>query len=301
MTTIAPKSDSVLLAAIDLARAALDEVAEPGTVGAHLGMDPLEERLAMHWFECTSPGYRGWRWGVSVARVPRAKVATVCETNLLPGPDALLAPEWLPYADRLAPGDLGAGDVLPFRPDDPFLEQGFEATGDEDVDQMAFFELGLGRPRVLSAEGREDAATRWYAGDGGPTSEVAVKATARCSTCGYFVPMAGALRPVFGVCANEWSPSDGRVVSLDHGCGAHSETDLEAAEPSSVGDPIGDEFAFDLEPVLADAEVTEAEAEVTEGEAEGEATEPGASEPEMTDSDSDSGSESGRESGAESF
>ena len=91
--------------------------------------------------------------GVSVARVPRAKVATVCETNLLPGPEAVLAPEWLPYADRLAPGDLGAGDVLPRRLDDPNLEAGFEATGDEDVDQMAFFELGLGRPRVLALEG----------------------------------------------------------------------------------------------------------------------------------------------------
>ncbi|HSU74944.1 MAG TPA: DUF3027 domain-containing protein, partial [Terrabacter sp.] len=108
------RSDAVLLAAADLARGVLDELAEPGTIGAHLGMDLLDERLGMHWFECTSPGYRGWRWGVSVARVPRAKVATVCETNLLPGPDAVLAPEWLPYADRLAPGDLGPGDVLPY-------------------------------------------------------------------------------------------------------------------------------------------------------------------------------------------
>ncbi|MGO4599098.1 DUF3027 domain-containing protein [Terrabacter sp. 2RAF25] len=251
MTVIATpstKKDPVLLAAADLARTALDEVSEPGTVGAHLGMDVLEDRLGMHWFECTSPGYRGWRWGVSVARVPRAKVATVCETNLLPGPEAVLAPEWLPYADRLAPGDLGAGDVLPFRPDDPNLEAGFEATGDEDVDQMAFFELGLGRPRVLSAEGRETAASRWYAGDNGPTSEVAAKATERCTTCGYFLPMAGALRGTFGVCANEWSPSDGRVVSLDHGCGAHSETDVDHPEPASVGDPIVDEFAVDLEP-----------------------------------------------------
>jgi hypothetical protein len=251
MTVTAPKTDAVLLAASDLARSVLEEVAEPGTIGAHLGMDLLEERLGMHWFECTSPGYRGWRWGVSVARVPRGKVATVCETNLLPGPEAVLAPEWLPYADRLAPGDLGAGDVLPFRPDDPNLEAGFEATGDEDVDQMAFFELGLGRPRVLSAEGREAAATRWYAGDNGPTSEVAAKATERCTTCGYFLPMAGALRATFGVCANEWSPSDGRVVSLDHGCGAHSETDVEHPEPTSVGDPIVDEFAVDLEPAEA--------------------------------------------------
>ena len=249
MTVTATKKDAVLLGATDLARGALEEVAEPGTVGEHLGMDQLEERLGMHWFECTSPGYRGWRWGVSVARVPRAKVATVCETNLLPGPDAVLAPEWLPYAERLAPGDVGAGDVLPYRPDDPNLEYGFEATGDEDVDQMAFFELGLGRPRVLSAEGREAAATRWYAGESGPTSEVAVKASERCTTCGYFLPMAGALRVTFGVCANEWSPSDGRVVSLDHGCGAHSETDMDHPEPTPVGEPIVDEFAVDLEPV----------------------------------------------------
>ncbi len=246
----AAKQDAVLLAAVDLARAALEEVAEPGTVGAHSGMQMLGERLAMHWFECLSPGYHGWRWGVSVARVPRAKVATVCETNLLPGPEAVLAPEWLPYADRLAPGDLGPGDVLPRRPDDPNLEAGFEATGDEDVDQLAFFELGLGRPRVLSPEGRDAAATRWYDGESGPNAEIALKATARCSTCGYFVPMAGALRTVFGVCANEWSPSDGRVVSLDHGCGAHSETDVEQPEPTPIGEPIVDELAVDVEQVL---------------------------------------------------
>ncbi|MDN5789535.1 MAG: DUF3027 domain-containing protein [Micrococcales bacterium] len=239
--------DAVLAASIDLARQALLGIAEPDTVGDHVGVEMLGERLAMHWFACTAPGYRGWRWGVSLARVPRAKVATVCETNLLPSPDSVLAPEWLPYAERLAPGDLGAGDVLPHRDDDPYLVAGFEATGDEDVDQMGFFELGLGRPRVLSAEGREAAATRWYAGPGGPLSDVALKATARCSTCGYFVPMAGALRSTFGACANEWSPSDGLVVSLDHGCGAHSETHAEMRGPTSVGEPVIDELAVDLE------------------------------------------------------
>jgi hypothetical protein len=257
----AAKGDAVLESAVGRARDALVEIAEPGTVGDHLGLEPLGERLGMHWFACTSPGYRGWRWGVSVARVPRGKVATVCETNLLPGPDAVLAPEWLPYADRLAPGDLGAGDVLPHRPDDPNLVAGFEATGDDDVDQMAIFELGLGRPRVLSAEGREAAAMRWYEGDGGPSSDVSVKATARCTSCGYFLPMAGALRSTFGVCANEWSPSDGQVVSLDHGCGAHSETDVDHPEPLPLGEPIVDEFAVDMEPALADQLPAAAEAE----------------------------------------
>ena len=265
MIATASKQDAVLAAAVDLARGALDGIAEAGTVGAHLGSEPLGERLAMHWFECTSPGYSGWRWGVSVARVPRGKVVTVCETSLLPGPGAVLAPEWVPYADRLAPGDLGAGDVLPYRLDDPNLEAGFEATGDEDVDQVAIFELGLGRRRVLSAEGRDAAATRWYEGDAGPMSEVAQKATEPCSSCGYLVPMAGALRAVFGVCANEWSPSDGQVVSLDHGCGAHSETDVEHAAPTPIGEPIVDELAVDLEPADRDpADGERAEEQVDE-------------------------------------
>ena len=243
---MAPAKDAVLAAAVDLARAAAETIAEAGTVGDHLGMDLEDERLATHYFACTAKAYPGWRWAVTIARVPRGKVATVCETNLVPGEGALLSPEWLPYADRLAPGDVGAGDVLPYKQDDPLLEAGFEATGDEEVDQLATFELGLGRKRVLSAEGREAAAQRWYEGEGGPHSDVAEKAPAPCSTCGYFLPMAGALRAFFGVCANAWSPSDGHVVSLDHGCGAHSEIDVEAAEPLVATEPIVDEMAYDL-------------------------------------------------------
>jgi hypothetical protein len=169
----------------------------------------------------------------------------VCEANLVPGEGALLSPDWVPYAERLAPGDVGPGDVTPLVPDDPNLEPGFEATGDEDVDRVGFFELGLGRPRVLSAEGREAAAQRWYDGESGPSAPVAAKAPAPCSSCGFFVPMAGALRAVFGVCANEWSPSDARVVSLDHGCGAHSEVDVDLHTAERISPPILDDFELD--------------------------------------------------------
>lgn len=239
-------SDATLAAAVDLARSAAEAIAERGTVGDHAGFDLVEERVGTHYFACTSRAYPGWWWAVIVARAPRSKTATVSETNLVPGPGALLSPEWLPYADRLAPGDLGPGDVLPYRADDPHLEPGFEATGDEDVDQMAYFELGLGRPRVLSPEGREAAAQRWYDGDHGPTAEEALKSPSPCSSCGYFVPMAGVLRTTFGVCANEWSASDGRVVSLDHGCGAHSELDVVPPEPEHVPPPILDDLVYDL-------------------------------------------------------
>ena len=237
----AVKPDPTLKGALDLAREAAESIAEAGTVGDHLGMEMVEDRVATHYFSCTAKAYPGWRWAITVARVPRSKVVTVSETNLVPGDGALLSPEWLPYADRLAPGDVGPGDVTPKIEDDPLLEAGFEATGDEDVDAVALYELGLGRPRVLSAEGREAAAQRWYDGDHGPNAPVAQKAPAPCSSCGFFVPMAGALRSFFGVCANAWSPSDGSVVSLDHGCGAHSEVDIDAPEPEVVAPPVLDD------------------------------------------------------------
>jgi len=239
------RPDTTLRGAVDAARAAALEVADAGAVGDHLGMEMVEDRLATHHFACSASSYRGWRWAVTVARVPRSKTVTVCEVNLVPGEGALLSPDWVPYSDRLAPGDLGPGDVTPRVEDDPLLEAGFEATGEEDVDAVALWELGLGRPRVLSAEGREAAATRWVEGEGGPETPLAQKAPLPCSSCGYFLPMARALRAVFGVCANAWSPSDGRVVTLDHGCGAHSEADAEAPAPERVSPVILDDFALD--------------------------------------------------------
>ncbi|GGL34140.1 DUF3027 domain-containing protein [Phycicoccus endophyticus] len=242
----AVRPDATLRGAVEVARAALLDVAEPGAVGEHLGMVMEAERLATHYFACESRAYRGWRWAVSVARVARSRTVTVCETDLVAGEEALLSPTWVPYAARLAPGDLGPGDVTPYVDADPLLEEGWEATGEEDVDAVALWELGLGRPRVLSAEGRDAAARRWYEGENGPSAPVAAKAPMPCSSCGYLLPMRGALRAVFGACANAWSPSDGRVVSLDHGCGAHSEADVEPPAPEQVLPPILDDDSLEV-------------------------------------------------------
>ena len=212
-------------AAVELARHALEEFTDPITVGEYLAAVPDAERLVTHLFDCTLSGYRGWHWAVTLSRVPRSRTATVCEMELLPGEEALLAPAWVPWAERLEPGDITRSDRLPRKETDERLEPGWEATG-EDADAVALDQLDLGRPRVLSAQGVSSAAERWYGGDHGPDAEGVRKAHATCSTCGFFVPMAGALRAIFGVCANEWATDDGSVVSLDHGCGAHSETDL---------------------------------------------------------------------------
>jgi len=249
--------DPACVAAVDLARAAAVEDAGAGQVGEHVGFDVDAERVVTHYFACLSPAYAGWRWAVTVNRAARAKVVTVAETVLLPGSDALLAPEWLPWSERLRPGDLGVGDLLPTREDDERLVPGYTGA-DEDPDEQGWadsatyplvaFELGLSRVRVLSPLGRDDAADRWWSGDGGPEAPIAKAAPASCSTCGFLLLLGGSLRPAFGVCANEYSPSDGRVVSFAHGCGAHSEAAVMPATPQTAP-PIVDEMGFDRIPL----------------------------------------------------
>ncbi len=219
----APKLDQVCADAVGVARGGIDGV-DPAFVGEHLEAVAEGERMVTHLFECLQPGYRGWRWAVTVARVARSRHVTLCETALLPGPEALAAPPWVPWQDRLQPGDLGVGDILPTAPDDERLAPGYLQSDDPAVEEVAW-ELGLGRARVLSREGRADAAERWYEGDHGPLSPIstAAPATARCGGCGFYLPLAGAMRLAFGVCANAFAPNDGQVVSVDHGCGAHSE------------------------------------------------------------------------------
>jgi hypothetical protein len=244
----------VCAAATEVARDAAIETAGE-VVGEHLGAEVEGDRVVTHYFASTQPGYVGWRWAVTVARAPRAKNVTVSEISLLPGTGALIAPEWLPWSERLRPGDLGVGDMLPTAPDDDRLVPGYEITGDlsapgstDEITDPAIetvaFELGLGRPRVMSRLGRLEAAERWYDADRGPQAPIALAAPARCGTCGFYLQLAGSLRAMFGVCGNEFAPDDARVVSADHGCGAHSEALVEA--PVAAGPPAVDDAEVEL-------------------------------------------------------
>lgn len=242
-----PVIDTAAAEAVGLARAAAEETSRPEHVGDHVGVLAEGDRIVTHYFECLDPAYRGWRWAVSVVRAARAKNVTVSESVLLPGDDAMLSPDWVPWSERLRPGDLGPGDLLPTPADDPRLVPGFTRT--DEIDTEPGWELGLGRARVLSAEGRDDAATRWHSGESGPDTPLARSAPARCGTCGFFVVLAGSLRQAFGVCANEYAPDDGRVVAVDHGCGAHSEAVV--SSPSETAPPIVDELGYDVMPSAA--------------------------------------------------
>ncbi|GGU67695.1 hypothetical protein GCM10010211_36390 [Streptomyces albospinus] len=272
--------DRLCAEAVDLAREAAEEVAMPGMVGEYLDAVADGDRVVTHLFTCEEPGYRGWRWAVTVARASRAKNVTLGESVLLPGPDALMAPEWVPWSERLRPGDMGPGDLLPTEAEDLRLEPGYtgeegpppnspvaegmaaEIADTEEADVVpgspavqpaparggiaaVAEELGMARARVLSRYGLHAAADRWEEAYG-PKTPMAQAAPATCMTCGFLTPLAGSLRQAFGVCANEFAPADGRVVSLSYGCGAHSEAAV-MPKPPKPAEPVLDETV--VEPV----------------------------------------------------
>ena len=132
-----PDLEAVLMGAVDEARAAVVEYSGEDTVGEYLGASFEDPTAATHRFLADMPGYRGWQWAVVVAACPGADHATISEVVLVPGPTALLAPKWLPWEERVKPGDLSPGDLLAPPADDPRLVPGYMASGDPQVDEVA--------------------------------------------------------------------------------------------------------------------------------------------------------------------
>jgi hypothetical protein len=237
------------------AHTALTEQVGSSVVGDHLRAEDEGAGLVTHYFACAQSGYRGWEWAATVSVLPGQDEITVDDAVLLPGPEAIVAPAWVPWRERIKPGDLSPGDVLPTDEDDPRLVPAYLSgdPGDDVVEptdrqqqKLVADELGLGRSRVLSLEGRDLAAQRWYDGGAGPEVPLAQNAPGKCWTCGFLVRLGGPLSDTFGVCANEYANDDGRVVAFNHGCGAHSEAQLRKKQlPPPLPDPVLDTIGVD--------------------------------------------------------
>ncbi|WP_018297614.1 DUF3027 domain-containing protein [Corynebacterium lubricantis] len=213
--------------AVRVARAALVDVAEGEEIGEHIGVTGLAPNVAVHRFHAEVPGYPGWEWNAVIACASGSSHVTVNEVALVPAPsgDALRAPEWIPYSDRLRPGDLGPGDLMAPAPDD-------ERLTEDSFSRDAVTFPGRETKKYLTTTGLEAAKQRWRTGDFGPTSEFAEKAAMQCRSCAFYVPAGQPIGDNFGLCANEFS-ADGHVVAASYGCGAHSDTHIEeeGAEP----------------------------------------------------------------------
>ena len=139
--------------AVDQAREAAiaDAAADMGATAANEAVGEHQEARAedgavTHFFAAQHGGYRGWRWSVTLACADDDSAITVSEVVLLPGPDAVVSPAWVPWNERVRPGDLGVGDLLPTPPDDVRLVPGYVASDDPAVEELAR-EVGLGRGR----------------------------------------------------------------------------------------------------------------------------------------------------------
>jgi hypothetical protein len=248
-----------LLSAKDVAKDFLLAEISADRVGDFLESKVEAENTATHFFTTLDEGYRGWMWAVTISGNENISLS---EIVLIPGSDALLAPKWIPWEQRLQDGDLGVGDVLPTAPDDARLVAGFsqvEGLFDETATPFGW-EVGVGRKRVLSEIGREQAINRWYGSTHGPNTPMAELANDKCFSCGFYVPLSGALGRMFGVCANSYAQDDGKVVSLDHGCGGHSEV-VSETKSVATGTTVVDESGFLLPDEVVDDLVEEQDLE----------------------------------------
>ncbi len=85
---------------VEIARAALAELTPAATIGELLERTTEDDGVTTLSFAAALSGYPGWHWSVSVAELP-GEEPTVLEAELMPGDGALLAPDWVPWAERL--------------------------------------------------------------------------------------------------------------------------------------------------------------------------------------------------------
>ena len=229
-------------------------------VGEHLSADAEGDRVVTHQFECRRPGYVGWRWSVTVARASRQKTVTVDEIVLVPGAEAIVAPTWVPYRERIQPGDLSPGDLLPVADDDPRLVPTY-SFGDDPLDADARTQirtvakdLGLGRIRTLSPEGHELAAQRWYDGDAGPEARSrsprpsrARRAASWCASRARW-PSRSACAPTATPTTTAGSSPSATAAAPTPRCGSPSGTSR-----MPLPEPVIDELDDELETLLSRA------------------------------------------------
>jgi Protein of unknown function (DUF3027) len=118
-------------AARELALAALHEITPAATVGEPADASVDADGVLTLRFGNRMAGYPGWFWTVSLAQVQES-APTVLEVELTPGEGALTAPEWLPWAERLAEYEAAQAALAAAG----LVTDDLEAEEDEDLDDV---------------------------------------------------------------------------------------------------------------------------------------------------------------------
>lgn len=156
-----PRVDAALAEAIDTARTALLDFADEDEIGDHVGVVADDERVVTHRFSAKVHGYGGWEFFTTLARAPRSKVVTVCESGMLPGENAILAPEWVPWMDRASEEERIRLDAIAAG-EDPAkaLEEAGYAPSAEQQDQVEPKEPAQQPKTEKNKQARRDAKRR---------------------------------------------------------------------------------------------------------------------------------------------
>lgn len=94
------------------AEKAAKESAPVGGVGKFLGTVDEEANVVSYRFQANMKQYVGWEWNVVVFQAKKAD-PTISEVVLLPGKDAIVAPEWVPWSERRAELEKSEAKPLP--------------------------------------------------------------------------------------------------------------------------------------------------------------------------------------------
>jgi hypothetical protein len=117
------------------ALSALLEVTPPATVGEFVGETDEGDYVVTYRFATTQPGYPGWNWTIAIAHLPDEQ-PTVVESELLPADGALLAPDWVPWSDRMddyRAAQLALGEVASDSDDDEDDDDDEDAFGSDNL------------------------------------------------------------------------------------------------------------------------------------------------------------------------
>jgi hypothetical protein len=96
-----------------LAEKAAKETAPANGVGKFLGISSEDKETTNYRFESKLTGYVGWEWNVAIFQAKKSDAATVSEVVLLPGKESILAPSWVPWAERRAELEKNKVEELP--------------------------------------------------------------------------------------------------------------------------------------------------------------------------------------------